>query len=144
WGSVRPAAWAGTGKRRETPWTAPRCPRAPPTACSRTPYRPPPAMVVRRLGRCQAGRAAVAGFDDRARGRRRRRGGGGIVAGVLVNNTGYAAAEAVLMDADGRDLLLVVAKTGYRWRPDGSLEPLEAVPAVAMADVFAGPPATTG
>ena len=48
------------------------------------------------------------------------------------------------MDPEGRDVLLVVAKAAFRWNPDGSLQPLAPVPAVAVADVFAGPPATTG
>jgi hypothetical protein len=63
---------------------------------------------------------------------------------VLVNNTGYAAAEAVLMDTDGREVFLVVAKASFRWQPDGSLQPIEPAPPVVSTDLFAGPPATSG
>jgi hypothetical protein len=67
-----------------------------------------------------------------------------MVGGVLVNNTGYAAAEAVLMNPQGREVYLVVAKASFRWKPDGTVEPITPAPPIADADVFAGPPATSG
>jgi hypothetical protein len=68
----------------------------------------------------------------------------GIVAGVLVNQTPYAAAEAVLMEVDGCEVFLAVAKASFRWKPDGAIDPIEPALPIAAADVFAGSPATTG
>jgi hypothetical protein len=53
---------------------------------------------------------------------------------VLVNNTTCATAEAVLMDPAGREVLVLVAKAGYRWGQGAELEPLQPSPAVVAAD----------
>jgi hypothetical protein len=63
---------------------------------------------------------------------------------VIVNNTRHAVAEAVVTDADGRDVFLVVAKASFRWDQHGVLEPLPEAVAIAATDVFGGAPATTG
>jgi hypothetical protein len=63
---------------------------------------------------------------------------------VIVNNTGYAVAEAVLTDPEGRELYLAVVKASFRWRPDASVEPLPEVVPIAPADVYAGEPGKSG
>jgi hypothetical protein len=63
---------------------------------------------------------------------------------VIVNNTSYAVAEAVLIDAEGREVFVVAAKASFGWRPDGSLQPLPEQIPVAVTDKFGEPPATSG
>ncbi len=63
---------------------------------------------------------------------------------VIVNNTPYAVEEAILTDADGRELFVAVVKASFRWRPDASLEPLAEVVPLAIADVYAGKPEKSG
>jgi len=69
---------------------------------------------------------------------------GAIVGSMLVNNTSLASAEAVLTDGEGKELYVVIAKASFRWRSDGTLEPIEPPVPIADADQFAGPPATSG
>jgi hypothetical protein len=63
---------------------------------------------------------------------------------MIANQTGYAVDHAVLIDPAGRDVYVVVVKATYLFPPDGALElALTQVP-VANADVFAGPPESSG
>jgi hypothetical protein len=63
--------------------------------------------------------------------------------GVFVNNTPHAVAQAIVMDPDGRDVLVVVVKATYRWQRDGAVQAAAPLP-VRELDLFAGPPASSG
>jgi hypothetical protein len=63
---------------------------------------------------------------------------------VITNNTSYAVAEAVLIDAEGREVFVVAVKASFGWRPDGSLQPLAEQISVAVTDKFGEPPAKSG
>jgi hypothetical protein len=63
---------------------------------------------------------------------------------VLVNNTPYAVATAILMDAAGRETLVVAVKATFAWQRDHSLTLLPEAPAVVTADVYGGPPDASG
>jgi hypothetical protein len=63
---------------------------------------------------------------------------------VIVNNTPYAVAEAVLIDAEGREVFVVAVKGSFGWRPDGSLQPLAEQIPIAVADKFGDPPEKSG
>jgi hypothetical protein len=63
---------------------------------------------------------------------------------VIVNNTPHAVEEAVLTDPDGREVFVAVVKASFRWRSDGSVEPLAEVVPIAAADVYADEPGKSG
>lgn len=63
---------------------------------------------------------------------------------MIVNNTPYAVAEAVLIDAEGREVFVAAVKASFRWQRDGSLQPLPEQIPVAVADKFGEPPAKSG
>jgi hypothetical protein len=63
---------------------------------------------------------------------------------VIVNNTPYAIAEAVLMDPEGREVFVAVAKATFTWGPDGELSPAASALPIAVTDVPGDPPAASG
>jgi hypothetical protein len=63
---------------------------------------------------------------------------------VIVNNTPYAVAEAVLAEPDGREVYLAIIKASFRWRPEATVEPLPEPVPFAAADVYAGEPGKSG
>ena len=48
---------------------------------------------------------------------------------MIVNNTPYAVDEAVLTDAEGREVYVAVVKASFHWCIDGTLEPATLRPA---------------
>jgi hypothetical protein len=59
---------------------------------------------------------------------------------VIVNNTPHPVAEAILIDAEGREQLVVALKATFEWDARGNLRPVESTEPVRTADVYAGKP----
>ena len=63
---------------------------------------------------------------------------------MIVNNTPYAVDEAVLTDAQGREVYVAVVKASFHWRADGTLEPLAEAAPIVVGDLYGGPPESSG
>lgn len=59
--------------------------------------------------------------------------------GLSINNTRHAAADTVLLDVAGREVLMVAVKATFRWTPDGAVVDTPAV-ALEPLDRFRGEP----
>ena len=65
---------------------------------------------------------------------------------MIINNTPFAVAEAVLMDPEGREIFVAVAKATFRWGSNGNAELSAVEPPIPIAVTDAGgdPPAASG